>query len=167
MAVLTKFQIAPSTITTFPEVSVNLGSKKIRPSKVVGFVSRDKAGTKHVIIAAHLISKRGGNDLKRLAQAKAINIARQKMQKRYLVTSAILLGDFNDFPGSPVLNELMGGTYKLYNPQDKKDCSYIYRGKCSLIDHILITVNLTGGELDYIDLPEKYSDHHAIRYRKN
>ncbi|MFT6903875.1 MAG: endonuclease/exonuclease/phosphatase family metal-dependent hydrolase [Oleiphilaceae bacterium] len=165
VAVITTLRINKSSIDTFPTIKVHYKGKRIGPSKVLGFVAKDNKGKDHIIIATHLISKRGNNDGKRLAQAQAISLARQLMHQSYKTDSAIILGDLNDTPGSETLNELTSGEYPLTNPYKKKVCSYTYRGKCSLIDHILVTRNLSGGKLDYIEMPKKYSDHNALVYK--
>jgi endonuclease/exonuclease/phosphatase family metal-dependent hydrolase len=167
VAILSKFRISQETLSTFPNIRIPLQDKKVRPSKVLGVVVTPKSSQqKFVVIVTHLISKRGDNDAKRQAQAMAITEARNAMQSHHKTQHAIVLGDINDVVGSATLSTLVGGHYPLVNPADKNDCSYIYRNRCQLIDHILISPSLSGGSLYHIDMKEKYSDHHALIYKK-
>jgi predicted extracellular nuclease len=164
VAALSRTPFIKSSITTFKNFSSSLNGNKIRPSKILGAVTTLPTGEKVAVIVAHLVSKRGNNDAKRLAQAKAVSKARNDMHSRLGVSHAIVMGDMNDTPKSPALRALLVGSVPLTNPADNRDCSYIYRGNCQLIDHILISKSLSGGSLKHIDMPDTYSDHHAIIY---
>ncbi|WP_422449547.1 MULTISPECIES: endonuclease/exonuclease/phosphatase family protein [unclassified Endozoicomonas] len=158
------FKPVPNTETTHPEHYAMIGSKKVRPSKVLSAVARHQVTKElYLFTTVHLISKtRSSNEAKRHAQALAVKSGMESISNNYPVSHTVLMGDMNDYPGSQTLLNLKGDD--LINPADQNDCSYIYRGKCNLIDHILVSKSLSGGELTNLDMPEKYSDHKAVIY---
>ena len=141
------------------------GDKRVRPSKILSVVASDKeTGDNYLVTALHLISKRSSkNEFKRLAQAKAVRSGVESMIEAYRIDHQIILGDINDYPGSKTLEILKDG--QLVNPADSDDCSYTYSGKCNLIDHIIVSKSLSGGELYDVEMNEKYSDHSAVVYK--
>jgi predicted extracellular nuclease len=164
VALLSKTPFLKNSVTTFEQFSSPLDGKNVRPSKVVGAVTIISSGQTVAVIAAHLISKRGNNDSKRVAQARAIQKAKNALYTQHGATEAILMGDFNDEPSSKTLTVLKQNSPTLFDPSNKNDCSYIYKNQCQLIDHILITNGLSNGVLRHIDLPSEFSDHHALVY---
>ncbi len=158
------FSPTKGTDTTHPEHYSMDGKKKVRPSKVLSVIAEHSStGDKYLFSAAHLISKtRKTNEPKRHAQALALRAGMDSMIDKYNPDHVVLMGDMNDYPGSQTLINLKGSD--LINPADSDDCSYVYRGKCNLIDHILVSRELSGGELTDIDVPEKYTDHKPVLY---
>jgi len=168
VAILSTLPLIESSITSFPDISYQLKGKSVRPSKVVGVVTKSKNGHQFIVITAHLISKRGNNDAKRQAQAAAIARSRDSLQQQYPKAHAIIMGDLNDVMGSKTLSTIVRGrgNNSLVSPSTSSDCSYVYRGKCSLIDHILISPSLSGGKLETVKMPSSISDHRAVVYRR-
>ena len=72
------------------------------------------------------------------------------------------MGDINDYSNSKTIRILKGSSLK--NPAKSNHCSYTYKGKCKLIDHILVSKNMRG-EFKVIDIPKKYSDHSAVVFK--
>lgn len=153
--------LSPGPVTNFKEHYSYVGDKKIRPSKVLGAVLSD-GNIYYQVTVAHLISKRGNNDAKRLAQATAIRSGIASMASQFPFHHEILMGDMNDTPGSPTLERLKNGV--LLNTSTPNVCSYTYRNLCSLIDHILISPSLAGGTLYDVEMDDNFSDHRAIVY---
>ena len=159
------FTPIPGSQTTHPGHYAMNGDKKVRPSKVLSVVAQHNGTNEsYLFTVAHLISKtRPANDSKRQAQAIAVRLGMDSMKTTYDIDHTVLMGDMNDYPGSKTLINLKGDD--LTNPADQNDCSYTYQGKCNLIDHILVSKSLSGGELTDLEIPEKYSDHKAMLYQ--
>jgi len=157
VAILTTMSF--SGVNNFKDYYSMNGGKRVRPSKVVG-ATLNEGGSTYFVVAAHLISMAGNNDAKRLHQAKAIvkGINALRGEANHLV----VLGDLNSKKGTPPLIELL--KTGLYEPSDKHDCSYMYKKKCNLIDYILVSDGLTGGNFEDISIPAVYSDHQSIIY---
>jgi hypothetical protein len=117
VAVLTKFKIAQETVTTFPEITVKVGSKKVRPSKIVGFLARDSKGVRHIIIAAQ-IDPENKNEMLRHAEEKAIYLAEEKMFSEYKASSTILLSDLSNTPERKIIKKVKPGPYDIYKNFD-------------------------------------------------
>lgn len=134
--------------------------KSVRPSKALTVVLT--AGDKSFLVTvAHLISRRSDQDFKRLAQATGIKNTHNNIKNRIAGdVSEVVMGDFNDYTHSSVLSKLMGGT--LVNTADVYDCSYTYRGRCDLIDHILVSPDMSSGRIETFSMPEIFSDHKAV-----
>lgn len=163
VAILTRLEIRENTISSLDDFYSMLGSKRIRPSKVLSVIAVDaESNESYLLIAAHLVSKRSNNDAKRNAQAKAINSARLFMVEAHSPTHTIVMGDLNDVDGSDTLETLKSEV--LVSPAGTEDCSYTYQNKCNLIDHILVTETLGGGDFSTIDVPDSFSDHKTIIY---
>lgn len=160
VALLTKMKtLASSNIKGH---STRLKGKKIRATRALTAVLTDGKET-YMIAVAHLASKLGNNDLKRVAQAKSLKSGINAMLSKYDVDHKIILGDMNDTPNSDTLKTLMVGGYQ--NPARVTNCSYTYRNKCSLIDHILTSSSLAGGEFYDQPMSSTFSDHRAVIYK--
>jgi endonuclease/exonuclease/phosphatase family metal-dependent hydrolase len=69
---------------------------------------RTSAGTELLVLVNHFKSKRGGGDAKRLRQATRVKeIVNERLAQH---PNLVVLGDFNDSPGSPNLEPLLEGT---------------------------------------------------------
>ncbi len=168
VAILTRLDVDSDSISNLRDIGKGTsidGTVHARPSKALSVLLADDRRT-YLVVALHLISKRGDNDSRREAQADAI---------RTYVTSAarkadavILLGDLNDTPGSNTLKILQGDdgdeprlvqSSNLHGADD--EWTYDYRGNRQLLDHILVSRLLTGpGRFFTIDLGP-VSDHKA------
>ena len=150
VAVLSKFPVKESSITTFPDQRVTYidrgESKSVRPSKILGCELRIASEPVYLVIA-HLISKRSNNDAKRLGQATVVR--RQAIRALTNNQNVIVIGDFNDTPNTPVLRQLRGlsdewadfvQTAESVPLEDRY--TYIYQDNRYLIDHILISPSL-------------------------
>ena len=134
--------------------------KSVRPSKAFSAVFYYKDSTV-VVTTAHLISRKGNNDAKREAQARAIKWGTGNLKFAFDADYEIIMGDFNDYPDSKTLQILKGDNLVSY--EDASDCSYTYRGSCKLIDHILTTPNIGQKQLDaFVIDPRLKDDHRAV-----
>ena len=169
VAILTCLSVQAGTVSKLRDIKKGTalnGETSARPSKALAVLLRD-GDTTHLVIALHLVSKRGDNDDKREAQAAAVrNYLRTAAPK---ADSVIILGDLNDTPDSNTLAVLQGShddgvklfqSSKLHGSGD--EWSYEYEGERQLIDHILITKPLQqSGRFFTVDLGP-ISDHRAV-----
>jgi predicted extracellular nuclease len=166
VAIITKYKVLPNTIDNHKNsyAKMQAGSKagkKIRPSKALSVVIANGRKT-FLVTIAHLISKRGDNDAKRLAQASAISITHKALHEKYKTSSQIILGDLNDTPDSPVLGVFYGIGFKVVS---QSVCTYTYKGKCDLIDHILVADEYAGGSIYTKKTMKSHTDHSILVYR--
>ena len=180
VALLTKFRVVPGSATNFPserEVYFVDGQERdVNPSKILGVELRIDNQPFYVRIT-HLISRRGSNDLKRLAQATVVR--RQAVKGMLTDKNVIVMGDMNDTPATPVIKRLRGfddiwgdflQTANAVKAEDRY--TYTYKGQKNLLDHILISPSLRdefrnverGKRCEIIDVSE-LSDHRAILAR--
>ena len=101
------------------------------------------------VFALHLKSKRGNpitSDGERLAQARMIRrLVRPVLEKGR--PKVVVMGDFNDVPGSPTLREIRGlndASWDLSNAAESEHMNgeawtYQYRGEKEQIDHVLLS----------------------------
>lgn len=169
VAILTRYDVIPDTLSNLPDFEGNAGGVTKKPSKVIAVGLKDDAGKTYYVVATHFLSKRSNNDTKRLAQADAVRQAIKAQFNNY--DHFVVLGDINDLPNSPVLKRLRGlddQETNLVQPADiSEDYSYIYDGRKQLIDHILVDAQLaSGGKLETILLPEAITDHRMVVFRK-
>ena len=178
VAILTKFKIAPGSVTNFPEERevffVKDEERDVNPSKILG-VELKIAGEPFYILIAHLISRRNpANDPERLAQANVLR--RQAVKAMIDEKNVIVMGDMNDTPGTSVIKRLRGfddiwadliQTANAVEPDERY--TYIHEGQKNLLDHVLISPSLRN-EFRSVE-PEKWceiidvgdlSDHRAI-----
>ncbi|UCG24179.1 MAG: hypothetical protein JSW55_18985 [Chloroflexota bacterium] len=106
-------------------------------------------GRRFVLLVNHLKSKREGameTAPWRLAQAQHLNQIVRETQAADPDSHLIVLGDFNDYDGSEVMETLLAGTRlvdALAELPDVQRYSYIFDGSSQLIDWILISPTLS------------------------
>ena len=162
VAILTRFQPDPSIVDNHDTSYFELNGRRSRPSKVLTTVIKDSAkGESYLVTVAHLISRTRDNDEKRKLQAEAITSTVLSLRQRHPTDQIVIMGDFNDYPQSAPLKEFMKAGVLDHTAGDV--CSYTYRNRCQLIDHVLTTI--PGGRLESVNLGDDYSDHDAIVYR--
>ncbi len=101
-----------------------------------------------IVIVNHFKSKRGGEEAtepRRLAQADHLNSQLAVVEKRPGRASIIVVGDFNDYFHSPLMERLTWDG-RLINVLDRlpvpDQYSYIFDGSSQLIDWILVSPDL-------------------------
>ena len=170
VAILTRLDVDSDSISNLRDIDKGTSideekEVKARPSKALSVLLNDGRKT-YLVVALHLISKRGGNDAKREAQADAI---RKYVSSAAQQTDAvILLGDLNDTPDSGTLKILQGrddDDPKLVQSSQLHgadgEWTYDYKGKRQLLDHILVSQPLAeSGRFFTVDLGP-ISDHKA------
>ncbi len=178
VTILTKFGIVPGSVTNFPEERgiffVGDKGQDVNPSKILG-VELKIADDPFYVLITHLISHRNpANDGKRLAQATIVR--RQAAKAMINDKNAIVMGNMNDTPGTPVINRLRGfddiwgdllQTANVVEANERYTC--VYEGQKNLLDHILISPSLRnefrnveeGKRCEIIDVGN-LSDHRAI-----
>ena len=180
VAVLTKFRIVSGSATNFPherEVYFVDGQERdVNPSKFLGVELKIDNQPFYVLIT-HLISRRGSNDPKRLAQANVVR--RQAVKAMMADKNVIVMGDMNDTPATPVIkrlrgfDDIWGDLLQTANAVEADNrYTYIYEGEKNLLDHILISPSLRNEfrnvekakRCEIIDVSE-LSDHRAILAR--
>lgn len=150
MALLTRFPVVTGTATTFPEEREiyfqNNAEETVNPSKVLGVIVRIENQDFYILVT-HLISRRGSNDAKRLAQATVIR--RHGVMAMIEAQNVIVMGDFNDTPGTPVLrrirgfDDIWGNFIQTANEVPSAErFTYTYQGQQNLLDHILLSPSL-------------------------
>ena len=178
--VLTKFRIAPGSVTNFPEERevyfVDDQERDVNPSKILGVELKIDNQPFYVLIA-HLISRSSPSDAKRLAQATVVR--RQAVRAMLADKNVIVMGDMNDTPATPVINRLRGfddiwgdflQTANAVGADERY--TYIYKDQKNLLDHILVSPSLRnefrtvekGNRCEIIDVGG-LSDHRAVLAR--
>ena len=180
VALLSKFAPDPSTVTNFPEERevffVDGEERSVNPSKILA-ATFTVEGQPIYIIVAHLISRRGNNDAKRLAQANVVR--RHAVMAMMRGENVIVVGDMNDTPRTPVLerlrgfDDIWGDLIQTANeiPTDDR-FTFVFQGEENLLDHILLSPSLRDDfrrvdedrRCEIHDLGD-LSDHHAILAR--
>jgi len=100
------------------------------------------------IIVNHLKSKRGGEAetfVRRMAQAEHLHSLARSLLSEENGTAIAVVGDFNDYYQSPVMEELTAAGYLsdiLYIVPEDERYSYIFDGYSQLIDWILFSPSL-------------------------
>lgn len=125
------------------------------------------------IVANHFVSKRGGSpdNAKREKQAQVVNQFVTQLLQVDPDTNVIVMGDLNDLPDSPTLKTLKGNI--LENLTEGLPLSdrytFNFRGNLQLIDHLLVSKNLsvvTQPEIDIVHVnvgfSRSVSDHDPI-----
>ncbi|WP_028671050.1 endonuclease/exonuclease/phosphatase family protein [Saccharospirillum impatiens] len=170
VGILSRFPVVYGP-TTFADSSGEYEETSVIPTKVVGAVVNTPEGNL-AIITSHFLSKANpANDDRRAAQADAIFNNFNTLHQREGVTHGIVLGDFNDTPASVPLTILTSSgvlkntLYANARVPTAADCSYTFSGNCELIDHLLITDSLAGGEFRIVQTDQRYTDHRAVHYR--
>lgn len=170
VAIVTQFPVVFGP-DTFPDTYGQHGGSSVRPSKIVGAVLETPHGDM-AVITTHLLSKANpDNDVRRVAQADAVLSNFHALMQRPNVAHGLVLGDLNDTPNStPLVLLTSSGTLRntLYangRAATSSDCSFTFQGNCELIDHILKTNSLNGGEFRVVNTNRQYTDHQAVLYR--
>ena len=105
-------------------------------------------GVPITIIVNHLKSKRGGEAEtyeRRIAQAEHLHSLTRSLLSEDNSSAIAVVGDFNDYYQSPVMEELTAGGYLsdiLYTVPEDELYSYIFDGYSQLIDWILVSPSL-------------------------
>ncbi|MFN6483092.1 MULTISPECIES: endonuclease [unclassified Nostoc] len=108
------------------------------------------------IIANHFVSKLGGSpsDVKRVKQAEIVNEFVAQLLEVDPQAKVIVLGDLNDLPDSLPLKALKGNI--LENLTDRLPLSdrysFKFKGNPQLIDHLLVSKNLSSVAKPEIDI---------------
>lgn len=162
LAILTKYDVNTDSIDNFEDTygENEKTGKPVRPSKVLA-VELNNGDEFYYVIAAHLISKAGDNDAKRLAQADAIR--NQILSLVYDYNHIIVMGDLNDLPDSKPVLRVIGRNdkyIKLMRLAGDDDWTYNYKGNLQLIDHILVS-KVKEADCSAVELIP-YSDHRAL-----
>jgi predicted extracellular nuclease len=101
-----------------------------------------------IVFAAHFISKVGGDDSRRLAEARAARQIVLEVAEANPQALVIMGGDLNDTPDSEPLTTLTGDgrLVRVAAELGDQDGTYIYQGVDQAIDHLLWAVAGSGGE---------------------
>lgn len=142
------------------------GEERARPSKALAAVF-ERDGVTIGVVSAHLLSRRSDNDGRRLAQAYAVRNSVDNLCSQ--TVHCVVMGDLNDTPSDPTVQHIKRGHGNvqptLSSPASSRNYSYVFRGQRLLIDHILVSDSITGGEFDQINIPARHSDHRSVIYR--
>lgn len=170
VAIVSRFPVVYGP-DTFPDTFGQYAGTSVRPTKIVGAVLDTPHGDL-AVITTHLLSRANpDNDLRRAAQADAVLTNLYTLMQQLNVVHGLVMGDLNDSPDStPLMLLTSSGTLKntLYangRNATSSDCSFTFQGNCELIDHILKSSSLTGGEFRIVKTNRQYTDHHAVLYR--
>lgn len=94
-----------------------------------------------VLLGVHFKSKDNDDPDKRLAEAQHTRVIANGLAKADPSAAILILGDFNDAPGSATMNTIMNGTPPFLEVADAVPANdrwtYKYGGKVFLIDHIM------------------------------
>lgn len=71
-------------------------------------------GVRLVVLVSHFKAKTSDNPAKRLAEAERTRAIADGATAKYPNAAVLIIGDFNDFPGSPPIDALQGAAPKLY-----------------------------------------------------
>lgn len=145
------------------------------------------AGTTVFVVNLHLASKGGddplfgrrqppveGSSARRVRQAEAVAAFVAGLRELDPEARVVVLGDLNDFEGSPALAALEGaGLENLMRRLPLADRStYVYLGNSQVLDHVLVTPILAAGaEVDAVHLNAEFpaadraSDHDPVVIR--
>jgi hypothetical protein len=177
-------QDAVKVISKDGQISLSLNPGRIAPTNPAFNNSRKSLATQFLfgnesvfVIANHFASKKNNNvnEPQRINQAKVIKDYVTQILNKDASSNVIVLGDLNDEPGSQTLQTLLSDgslvdlPVSLLSPQDAY--SYIFRGSKELIDHILVSPNLTAKTNPSVQIPhvntsstktKRTSDHDPI-----
>ncbi len=135
-------------------------------------------GEKITVIANHLSSKGGdaplfGNqqppvlasEAERIAQAEVVNGFVDEILVANPTANVVVLGDMNDFEFSTSLDKLAGNalTNMVTTLPESERFTYIFEGNSQVLDHILVSDNLsTNTTADIVNLNSIYAEHGLI-----
>ncbi|MYL36346.1 cell wall-binding repeat-containing protein [Halobacillus litoralis] len=115
-------------------------------------------GEKVVVVTSHFNSKGGddalfgaghpielGSEVQRMKQAEVVNGFVQKVVDQVSDANVVVMGDLNDFEFSSPINALEGDvmTNMVEQLPAEERYSYNYQGNSQVLDHILVTNNLS------------------------
>ncbi|MBN3875419.1 MULTISPECIES: endonuclease [unclassified Nostoc] len=131
----------------------NAAFDESRKPLVAEFIFNDQ---KLFIIANHFVSKLGGSpgDVKRVKQAEIVNEFVTQLLQADPQAKVIVLGDLNDLPDSLTLKALKGNILENLTerlPQSDR-FSFKFKGNPQLIDHLLVSKNLSSVAQPEIDI---------------
>lgn len=150
VALLTKYPAIQESITNFPDEREvyfqNDKEESVNPSKILAatIILEDMD---FYLIVTHLISRRGNNDAKRLAQANVLR--RHAVMAMMKNQNVIVMGDMNDTPETPAIKRIRGlddiwqDLIQTANevPAEER-YTYVHEGEKNLLDHILLSPSL-------------------------
>jgi endonuclease/exonuclease/phosphatase family metal-dependent hydrolase len=180
VALLTRFSLIGQSVTNFPDERevyfVGDDEVTVNPSKILA-AGLTIEGQEFYVIVAHLISRRGNNDAKRLAQASVIR--RHAIMAMIQEQNVVVMGDMNDTPGTPAIRRLRGFDDVWGNflqtanelPEEGR-FTFVHQGQKNLLDHVLLSPSLykefrgisPERRCEIVDLGS-LSDHHAVLAR--
>ncbi len=178
VAVLSRFPNLTEPVRSYPAMQehfhTNNGYPRVAVLHKFMRVDLELEGEPVTVFALHLRSKRGNritSDGERLAQARLVRrLVRPVLEKGR--PNIVVMGDFNDAPGSPALREIRGlndASWDLSNAAESKRMSgeawtYEYRGNKEQIDHVLLSKFLFDkvASASVVRIDNQASDHDAF-----
>ncbi|MCA1061410.1 cell wall-binding repeat-containing protein [Rossellomorea aquimaris] len=129
---------------------------------------------KVIVVANHFNSKGGdgalfgaehpvvlGSEVQRIKQAEIINHFVKDVNAKVEDANVVVLGDLNDFEFSNPLKTLKGDvlTDMMEKLPAEQRYSYIYQGNSQVLDHILVTNNLSNRtDIDSVNINSDFSE---------
>ena len=178
VAILSQFPSLTEPVRSYPAMQedfhTNNGFPRVAALHKFMRVDLEVEGEPVTVFALHLKSKRGNqitSDGERLAQARMIRrLVRPVLEKGR--PNVVVMGDFNDGPGSPALREIQGlndASWNLSNAAESEHMNgeawtYQYRGSKDQIDHVLLSKFLFDkvAAASVIRIDNDASDHDAF-----
>ncbi|MCY4165630.1 MAG: endonuclease/exonuclease/phosphatase family protein, partial [Gammaproteobacteria bacterium] len=178
VAVLSRFPNLTEPVRSYPAMQedfhTNNGYPRVAALHKFMRVDLEVEGEPVTVFALHLKSKRGNritSDGERLAQARMVRrLVRPVLEKGQ--PKIVVMGDFNDIPGSPALREIRGlndASWDLSNAaeserMDGEAWTYQYRGNKEQIDHVLLSKFLFDkvASASVVRIDSQASDHDAF-----
>lgn len=153
VAILSQYPSLTEPVRSYPAMQEDFHTNNGYP-RVAGLhkfmrVDLEVEGEPVTVFALHLKSRRGNritSDGERLAQARMVRrLVRPVLEKGR--PNVVVMGDFNDVPGSPALREIRGlndASWALSNATESEHMNgeawtYDYRGRKDQIDHVLLS----------------------------
>lgn len=178
VAILSRFPSLTEPVRSYPAMQEDFHTSSGYP-RVAGLhkfmrVDIEVEGEPVTVFALHLKSRLGNqitSDGERIAQARMVRrLVRPVLEKGR--PNVVVMGDFNDVPGSPALREIRGlndASWDLSNAAESERMSgeawtYEYRGKRDQIDHVLLSKFLFDriAAASVIRIDDQASDHDAF-----
>ena len=167
---ITRIPLAASPMVTshigerFPLLD---GSGEIYYTRDALEVFVDVGGATVGVIIVHFRSMRGGGaDIRQAEAAYTAQIAEARISSG--LDKILVVGDFNDFPGSPTLDQLLAGSLvdlTLQVPEDDR-WTFVYNRVRQQIDYILASPSMATATTDVIILHgsdvDAASDHQPV-----
>ncbi|MDE0679968.1 MAG: endonuclease/exonuclease/phosphatase family protein [Gammaproteobacteria bacterium] len=178
VAILSRFPSLTEPVRAYPAMQENFHTNSGYP-RVAGLhkfmrVDLEVEGEPVTVFALHLKSRLGNqitSDGERLAQARMVRrLVRPVLEKGR--PNVVVMGDFNDVPGSSALREIRGlndASWNLSNAAESEHMNgeawtYDYRGQKDQIDHVLLSKFLFDkiAAASVIRIDNQASDHDAF-----